>query len=207
MGQLLLLTIGALVVGAIGFGIAVLISGADPGLQPVEPDGRAVGLPVNRPLVESDLGAARFDTAVRGYRMGQVDTALRRAAYDIGYKQELIGVLEAEVDALREGRVEEADKLRSARRAALSAIADGPQQRTEAPAHSDETRSSEGTAEAAEKENTDEADKPEDDVLESHEGANTDAADTDDAEIDDADIDDADIDGAADSRQREMRLP
>jgi DivIVA domain-containing protein len=198
MGQLLLLTIGALVVGAIGFGIAVLISGADPGLQPVEPDGRAVGLPVNRPLVESDLGAARFDTAVRGYRMGQVDTALRRAAYDIGYKQELIGVLEAEVDALREGRVEEADKLRSAREAALSTIAGGPQhaggpqQRTDAPAHRDETRSSEETAEAAEKENADEAkieepDKPEDDVLESH--------------------DDADTGEAADSRQREMRLP
>jgi DivIVA domain-containing protein len=192
MGQLLLLTIGALVVGAIGFGIAVLISGADPGLQPVEPDGRAVGLPVNRPLVESDLGATRFDTAVRGYRMGQVDTALRRAAYDIGYKQELIGVLEAEVDALREGRVEEADKLRSAREAALSTIAGGPQQRTDAPAHRDETRSSEETAEAAEKENIDEAkieepDKPDDDVLESH--------------------DDADTDEAADSRQREMRLP
>src|SRR5262249_26906124 len=126
MGQLLLLTIGALVVGAIGFGIAVLISGSDPGLQPVEPEGRAVALPVDRPLVESDLGTARFDTALRGYRMAQVDIALRRTAYDIGYKQELIGVLEAEVDALREGRLDQADKLRSARQAALSAITGGP---------------------------------------------------------------------------------
>lgn len=122
MGQLLLLTIGALVVGAIGFGIAVLISGNDPGLAPVEPEGRAVPLPTSRPLVELDLDAARFDTAVRGYRMEQVDAALRRAAYDIGYKQELIGVLEAEVDALRDGRQEDADKLRAARESALSAV-------------------------------------------------------------------------------------
>jgi DivIVA domain-containing protein len=195
MGQLLLLTIGALVVGAIGFGIAVLISGSDPGLQPVEPDGRAVPLPVNRPLVESDFGAAKFDTAVRGYRMGQVDTALRRAAYDIGYKQELIGVLEAEVDALRDGRLEEADKLRSARQAALSAIAGGPRPTTGTPAGGD-GESSEKPAESAgdEASNGDvkadekagEPDKP-DDIIESD--------------------DDAAADAEATGRQQEMRLP
>ncbi|MGC9670182.1 DivIVA domain-containing protein [Planosporangium sp. 12N6] len=125
MGQFLLLTIGALVVGAIGFGVAVLISGSDPGLQPVEPEGRAVPLPVDRPLVESDLARTRFDTAVRGYRMAQVDTALRRAAYDIGYKLELIGVLEAEVQALREGRLDDADKLRRTREAATRTTASG----------------------------------------------------------------------------------
>ena len=97
MPQLLLLLVGALAVGAIGFGIAALISGGDPGLAPVEPDGRAVPLPTDRPLGESDVVALRFDTGLRGYRMGQVDMALRRAAYDIGYKEELIGVLEAEV--------------------------------------------------------------------------------------------------------------
>jgi DivIVA domain-containing protein len=205
MGQLLLLTIGALVVGAIGFGIAVLISGSDQGLQPVEPDGRAVPLPVNRPLVESDFGTAKFDTAVRGYRMGQVDSALRRAAYDIGYKQELIGVLEAEVDALRDGRVEEADKLRSARQAALSAIAGGPRPTSGTPARGD-GESSGTTAEAADEEpstddakadveagakteaQTGEPDKP-DDIIESH-------GDRDD-----------DADSTAGGRQREMRLP
>ncbi len=215
MGQLLLLTIGALVVGAIGFGIAVLISGSDPGLQPVEPDGRAVSLPVNRPLVESDFGAAKFDTAVRGYRMGQVDTALRRAAYDIGYKQELIGVLEAEVDALRDGRVEEADKLRSARQAALSAIAGGPRSTTDAAdGESGETTTESAgesavesagesagesavesagesagdeaaTGEAQADEKTDEPDRPDDDIIDSHD----------------------DADSTADGRQREMRLP
>src|SRR5690348_392647 len=50
MAQILLLTVGALVVGAIGFGVAALISGSDPGLAPVEPDSTAIALPSSRPL-------------------------------------------------------------------------------------------------------------------------------------------------------------
>jgi hypothetical protein len=50
--------------------------------------------------------------------MAQVDAALRRAAYDIGYKEELIRVLQAEVDALRDGRLPDAEVLRRAREAA-----------------------------------------------------------------------------------------
>jgi DivIVA domain-containing protein len=118
MGQFLLLTIGALIVAAIGFGVVVLVSGADSGLAPVEPEGSAVPLPADRPLAESDFAPVRFDTTVRGYRMAQVDAALRRAAYDIGYKLELIDVLEAEVAALRDGRQGDADRLRAAREAA-----------------------------------------------------------------------------------------
>lgn len=120
MGQFLLLLVVALTVAAIVFGVAVLITGGDPGLGRVEPDGLAVPLPGDRPLREADLADVRFDTAVRGYRMAQVDAALRRAAYDIGYKDELIGVLEAEVTALREGRTADADELSRARRAALA---------------------------------------------------------------------------------------
>jgi DivIVA domain-containing protein len=130
MGQLLLLTIGALVIGAIGFGVAVLITGSDPGLAPVESQGQPVPLPVDRPLAEGDLTRTRFDTALRGYRMGQVDAALRRVAYDIGYKLELIGVLEAEVEALRDGRPGDADKLRAAREAAAHAISGGSRKPT-----------------------------------------------------------------------------
>jgi DivIVA domain-containing protein len=120
MGQLLLFLVIGLAAGAIVFGVAALITGRDPGLGPVEPDGRAVPLPTSRPLIESDVDDVRFDTAFRGYRMAQVDQAMRRAAYDIGYKDELIGVLEAEVVALREGRTADADALRQIREAALS---------------------------------------------------------------------------------------
>jgi DivIVA domain-containing protein len=122
MDQLLLPVLGVLVVGAVGFAVALLLSGRDPGLQRVEPDGRAVPLPATRPLVEGDIDALRFDTVLRGYRMDQVDAALRRTGYDIGYKEELIQVLEAEVEALRDGRVEDADALRRARTAASRAV-------------------------------------------------------------------------------------
>lgn len=115
MGQLLLLLVVALTVAAVIFGVTVLVSGRDPGLVPAEPDSQAVALPGTRPLRESDVAAVRFDTTLRGYRMTQVDQALRRAAYDIGYKSELIGVLESEVIALREGRTDDADLLRQAR--------------------------------------------------------------------------------------------
>lgn len=120
MGQLLLLVVVALVVAAIVFGVTVMLGGGDSGLTPVEPDGRALPLPSDRPLAEEDLVATRFDVAFRGYRMAQVDRALQRAAYDIGYKGELIGVLEAEVQALRDGRIADADLLRRAREAAIA---------------------------------------------------------------------------------------
>jgi DivIVA domain-containing protein len=126
MGEFFLLLIGALVVGAIVFGVAVLITGDDPGIEGDEPDGRAIPLPTSRPLGEVDVSQLRFDTVVRGYRMGQVDQAFRRAAYDIGYKEELIQVLEAEVKALREGRTEEADAFRAARQAAVSGATAAP---------------------------------------------------------------------------------
>jgi DivIVA domain-containing protein len=118
MGQILILLVVALVAAALVFGVVTLLTGGDQGLEPAEPDGSAVPLPVSRPLTEVDLDALRFDTAVRGYRMAQVDQALRRAAYDLGYKEELINVLEAEVAALREGRLEDAETLRKARESA-----------------------------------------------------------------------------------------
>ncbi|MFI7541240.1 DivIVA domain-containing protein [Actinoplanes sp. NPDC049599] len=120
MGQLFLFVVVALVVAAIVFGVTVMLSGGDPGLTPVEPDGKALPLPSDRPLGEEDVIRTRFDIAFRGYRMAQVDQALQRAAYDIGYKGELIGVLEAEVAALREGRTADADVLRRAREAAVA---------------------------------------------------------------------------------------
>jgi DivIVA domain-containing protein len=118
MAQVLLLLIVALTVGAVVFGVMVLVSGGDPGLREVEPDGRGTPLPGSRPLVEQDVAKVTFDVGMRGYRMDQVDRALKRVAYDIGYKDELINVLSAEVDALRDGRAEDAEALRAARLAA-----------------------------------------------------------------------------------------
>jgi DivIVA domain-containing protein len=123
---LLLILVVVLVAGGLVFGIITLLSGDDPGLSPVEADGRARPLPNNRSLSEGDLKAVRFDLALRGYRMAQVDRVLRRTAYDVGYKDEMIAVLEAEVTALREGRREDADLLRKAREAAASPSVTAP---------------------------------------------------------------------------------
>ena len=133
MGQLLLFIVVALVVATIVFGVTVMMGGGDSGLTPVEPDGRALPLPSDRPLGEEDVIRTRFDTALRGYRMSQVDQALQRAAYDIGYKGELIGVLEAEVTALREGRMGDADVLRRAREAAVAPAPDAEAPNADAP--------------------------------------------------------------------------
>ncbi|MEU8259162.1 DivIVA domain-containing protein [Micromonospora sp. NPDC048999] len=148
MGQVLLLLVVGLTVAAVVFGVTVLVSGRDPGLVPVEPDGRAVPLPGSRPLHESDVGEVRFDTALRGYRMAQVDQAMRRAAYDIGYKAELIGVLEAEVAALREGRAEEAEALRRTREESAGAAPTADRPDADRPADEVEAADEAGVAAA-----------------------------------------------------------
>src|SRR5882724_8392441 len=145
MGQLLLFIVVAVVVAAIVFGVTVMLGGGDSGLTPVEADGRAIPLPSDRPLGEDDISQTKFDVAWRGYRMAQVDQALQRAAYDIGYKGELIGVLEAEVIALREGRTADADVLRRAREAAVAPVVPA-----ETPAETADGRVIEVTVSAAE---------------------------------------------------------
>jgi DivIVA domain-containing protein len=120
MATVLLILVVVLVLAALVFGVVSLLSGSDPGLGAVEPDGRAVSLPNNRSLTETDLKTVRFDLGWRGYRMAQVDRVLRRTAYDVGYKDEMIAVLEAEVLALREGRSDDAELLRTARESAAN---------------------------------------------------------------------------------------
>jgi DivIVA domain-containing protein len=124
MGTVLLVVVVVLVVAALVFGVVSMLTGDDPGLSPVDPDGRAVPLPNTRSLAEADLKSVRFDVTLRGYRMSQVDRALRRTAYDIGYKDEMIAVLEAEVTALRDGRIEDAELLSKAREAAANPAPD-----------------------------------------------------------------------------------
>jgi DivIVA domain-containing protein len=122
MATLLLVLVVVLVIAGLVFGVVSILSGDDPVLVPAEPDGRARPLPHDRSLQELDLREVRFDVALRGYRMAQVDLMLRRTAYDLGYKDEMIAVLEAEVAALREGRSADAETLREAREAAAGPL-------------------------------------------------------------------------------------
>jgi DivIVA domain-containing protein len=123
MATAFLILVVVLVVAGLVYGVVTLLSGDDPGLSAVEADGRARPLPNNRSLSEFDLKDVRFDLGLRGYRMSQVDRVLRRTAYDLGYKDEMIAVLEAEVMALRDGRMEDAELLRKARESAASPAA------------------------------------------------------------------------------------
>jgi DivIVA domain-containing protein len=163
---LLLILVVVLVAGGLVFGIITLLSGDDPGLSQVDADDRARPLPNNRSLTENDLKTVRFDLALRGYRMAQVDRVLRRTAYDVGYKDEMIAVLEAEVTALRDGRREDADLLRKARESAASPGPTTPPAGTVIPAATrTETVSPERDltvepAEADEVDEVDEADEP-----------------------------------------------
>ena len=189
MATVLLVCVVILVVAALVFGIVSLLTGEDPGLAPVEPDGRALPLPNHRSLTESDLKAVRFDVTLRGYRMAQVDRALRRTAYDVGYKDEMIAVLEAEVAALREGRLEDADLLRKAREAAAKPEPVG-------------TPSGRGTDESdeasvidldldAQVDDADDADDAEDEIAEADAEVDV-SPGTPDASADQGDADDAD---------------
>lgn len=105
--------------GGIAFAIVVLATGKDPGLVSPNPDTVSTSLPPDRPLSESDVYRTRFDTGLRGYRTAQVDEALARVAYDVGFKDELIKVFANEVEALRDGRSQEAETFRKARERAM----------------------------------------------------------------------------------------
>lgn len=122
MSIVLVLLTAAVAVG-IGFAIVVWSTGGDSGLVSPATDGLPRTLPGERPLSEDDIVETRFDTGLRGYRTTQVDAAMARLAYDIGFKGELIQVLAAEVAALRDGRTEEAETLRAARQRALAEAA------------------------------------------------------------------------------------
>lgn len=64
----------AVVVGVV---VAVAASRGE-AMQPVEPDRRDVHVPADRPLGARDLEQVRFTTALRGYRMDEVDALLAR---------------------------------------------------------------------------------------------------------------------------------
>lgn len=63
---------------------AVLATGRGGELAPVEQEGDGPTLPPpDRPVTAADLEGARFTTAVRGYRMSEVDALLGRLAEEL----------------------------------------------------------------------------------------------------------------------------
>jgi DivIVA domain-containing protein len=75
---LAILVIGGLVVFAVVRGAQV---------QPAHDDRREVRLVADRPLRSDDLAAVRFTTALRGYRMSEVDALLRRLRAEMAERE------------------------------------------------------------------------------------------------------------------------
>ncbi len=75
---LAVLVIGGLVVFAVARGAQV---------QPAYDDRPEVRLPTGRPLRSDDLGRVRFTTAVRGYRMSEVDALLSRLQAELAERE------------------------------------------------------------------------------------------------------------------------
>jgi DivIVA domain-containing protein len=81
---------------ALGAGLAWLVARADvPGVPPAVTTESATPLPPGR-LAPDAVHGLRFDQAVRGYRMAQVDEALRRLAEELAER-------DAEIARLRRG--------------------------------------------------------------------------------------------------------
>jgi DivIVA domain-containing protein len=68
-----------LIVLAIG-GVVVVASGVGAPLSPSYDDRPDAVVPADRPLTGADLRAVRLSTAVRGYRVSEVDALLDRIA-------------------------------------------------------------------------------------------------------------------------------
>ncbi len=60
-------------------------------MRPAYDDRRDVSLPVGRALSANDLSAVRFTTAIRGYRMAEVDALLARIGAEMSKRERAPG--------------------------------------------------------------------------------------------------------------------
>jgi DivIVA domain-containing protein len=74
----------ALVVVALLGSTAVVAAGRGGSMTEVFDDRPDSTVPADRPLLAADLRTVRFSTALRGYRMAEVDALLERLATQLG---------------------------------------------------------------------------------------------------------------------------
>ncbi|MFP5218552.1 MAG: DivIVA domain-containing protein [Actinomycetes bacterium] len=92
--------LGLLGVVAALFAAAVVATRSDPALAPAPPDRPDLVLP-DRPMEPPDVAAVRFSTAVRGYRMDEVDRVLDRLADELADRDRRIAELRGGAPAQR----------------------------------------------------------------------------------------------------------
>jgi DivIVA domain-containing protein len=84
------LVFGILVSAAVIFAVFAVTVGRGGSMTNFAPDRPGRPLPEDRVVRASDIGAARFSLAFRGYRMLEVDDALDRLALEIAERDEVI---------------------------------------------------------------------------------------------------------------------
>ncbi|MEP6696350.1 MAG: DivIVA domain-containing protein [Pseudonocardiales bacterium] len=103
MATFLVWVLTAVAVAAAAFGVIALMTGRADLMAEMPRDSVPANLPVDRPIRSDEVPGLRFDLALRGYRMDQVDRALERLRADLA-------VREAEIDSLRRLTSEEHER-------------------------------------------------------------------------------------------------
>lgn len=78
------------------------------GLADAPPDRLHEPLPYTRPVARADVDRMRLPTAVRGYRMQEVDEVLDRLGAELAERDERIADLESELSRVRAGKQDHA---------------------------------------------------------------------------------------------------
>ena len=103
----MLIVLSALTVAAVVFGLVAFTLGRDPGLSDPQPDSSARALPADRSIASDDIEKVRFDVAIRGYRMDQVDAFVTGSAAAVRRLEQQVRDLQRKNDKLR--RVRDSD--------------------------------------------------------------------------------------------------
>ncbi|MGB9376621.1 MAG: DivIVA domain-containing protein [Mycobacteriales bacterium] len=88
MATFLVWVMTAFTVAAALFAVTLVIGGRTDLMAEMPPDAAPQALPVDRPVRAADVAATRFDRALRGYRMDQVDAVLDRLTAELANRDE-----------------------------------------------------------------------------------------------------------------------
>ncbi len=109
MGTALIYVLMLLAVAALFFLLAALVFGRGEQLAPIPPGASPTWLP-EQDVAAADVRALRFQQAVRGYRMSEVDWVLDRLAGELGRAGDELDQLRRRVSELESAGAEQTEQ-------------------------------------------------------------------------------------------------